>query len=188
MKHNYQHVYGHTHFDLIFWLLYTHLLSKIPSYFMGNKFRILILKNLFSKIGNNSSISSGCKTLYPQGITLGNNVAITRDVTLDGRGTIEIADDTMIGFESIILTSTHNFNQKDVLIRNQGMFDAPVKIGKDVWIGARTIILPGVTVGDGAIIGANSVVTKDVMSNTIVGGIPARFIKNRQDSFVENEN
>lgn len=85
----------------------------------------------------------------------------------------------MVGFESIILTSTHNSNRRDIPIREQGMFRAPVRIGTDVWIGARVIILPGVTIGNGAIIGANSVVSKDIPPNTIVGGVPAKFIKER---------
>lgn len=96
-----------------------------------------------------------------------------------GGGGIEIKDDTMVGFESIILTCTHNSDRKDIPIREQGMFCAHVKIGKDVWIGARVIILPGVTIGDGAIIGSNAVVSKDVMPNTIVGGVPAKFIRER---------
>lgn len=94
-------------------------------------------------------------------------------------GGLEIGDDTIVGFESIILTSTHNSNRKAIPIREQGMFCAPDKIGKDVWIGARVIILPGVTIDDGAIIGANSVVSKDIMPYTIVGGVPAKFIKER---------
>ena len=85
----------------------------------------------------------------------------------------------MLGFESIILTCTHNSNRKDIPIREQGMFTAPVIIGKDTWIGARSSILPGVTIGDGAIIGINAVVTKDVPPKTVVGGIPARIIKER---------
>lgn len=178
-QHNYQHTYGHGLLDLIMWLLYIHLLSKIPSYFLGNKLRLIVLMRLFNKIGYNSTIDSGCKIYYPQGISLGNNVVITQDVMLDGRGTINIGDDSLIGFESLLITSTYNCAQKDVLIKDQGKFEAPITIGKNVWIGTRATILPGVEIGDGVIIGANSLVTKNVMPYTIVGGIPAKFIRDR---------
>lgn len=174
-----QHQYGHTFPDLIMWLSYTHILSKIPSYFMGNKLRLIVLKRLFNEIGDDCTIDSGCKIYYPQGISIGKNVSITQDIIFDGKGTIEIGDDSMIGFQSIILTSTYNSARKDVLIREHGKSQAPIKIEKDVWIGTRVTILPGVTIGDGAIIGANAVVTGDVSPYTIVGGIPATYIKDR---------
>lgn len=166
------------YFNVLLWLFYDCFLSKIP-FSIGNKSRIYFLKRYFKTLGTDSSISTGCKILSPESISLANNVGISRDVTLDGRGGIEIGDYTMVGFESIILTSTHKSDRTDIPIRKQGMFCDSVIIGKDVWIGARVIILPGVKIGDGAIIGANAVVTKDISSNTVVGGIPARFIKNR---------
>lgn len=171
-------VYGKNLADLIVWLLYTHFISKIP-YSIGRKIRKTIAKRLFKECGIGTSISTNVRLLCPQQICLGKHVGIPRDVTLDGRGGLQIGDDTMVGFESIILTSTHNSNRKDIPIRKQGMFCAHVKIGKNVWIGARVIILPRVTIGDGAIIGANSVISKDVLPNTIVGGVPAKFIKER---------
>jgi acetyltransferase-like isoleucine patch superfamily enzyme len=79
----------------------------------------------------------------------------------------------------LLITSTYNCAQKDVLIKDQGKFEAPITIGKNVWIGTRATILPGVEIGDGVIIGANSLVTKNVMPYTIVGGIPAKFIRDR---------
>ena len=172
------HSYGSTFSNLILWLIYTHLLSKIP-YQPGVKIRNIILKRLFKHVGIGTRISTGVRLLYPQGITLGNNVGVPRDVTLDGRGGLQVGDETIIGFETIILTATHISKDKDMPIRKQGMFCAPVKIGKNVWTGARVIILPGVTIGDCAIIGANSVVDKDVPANTIYGGVPARFIRQR---------
>jgi len=104
---------------------------------------------------------------------------VTENVTLNGKGTIEIGDDSMIGFESILLTSTYNFARKDVLIREQGKSQAPIKIGSNVWVGTRVTILPGVEIGEGAIIGANAVVTQNVAPYTIVGGVPAKYIKDR---------
>ncbi len=172
------HSYGDSFYSLVLWLIYTHLLSKIP-YGLGTKIRNFVLKRLLNHFGTNSHISTGVRLLYPQGVKLGDNVGIPRDITLDGRGGIEIGDGTMIGFESIILTATHMSEDKHIPIRKQGMFYAPVKIGRNVWTGARVIIMPGVTIGDGAIIGANSVVTKDVPPNTVYGGVPARFIRKR---------
>lgn len=160
------------------WLLYTHILNKIP-YFLGDALRASVIRKIFKKFGNDSVLSSGVRILYPKGIEVGESVKITRDVTLDGRGGLTIASNTMVGFESIILTSTHNYNQLDIPISQQGMFFSPVMIGTDVWIGSRAIILPGVRIGNHAIIGANAVVTDDVCDYDIVGGVPAKFIKNR---------
>jgi maltose O-acetyltransferase len=137
---------------------------------------------MFNKYGNKSNVSTGCRILFPQSITIEDNVGIARDVTLDGRGSINIGNDTIIGFESIIMTSTHNSNKLNIPIKEQGMYAAPVIIGKDVWIGARAIVLPGIQIGDGAIVGANAVVTKNVAPNTIVGGVPAKFIKFRHNN------
>ncbi len=172
------HSYGNSFSSLVLWLVYTHLLSKIP-YGLGVKLRNVVLIRLLNHVGVGTRISTAVRLLYPQGITLGDNVGIPRDVTLDGRGGVEIGDDTIIGFESIILTATHISKDKDTPIRKQGMFCAPVKIGKNVWTGARVIILPGLTIGDGAIIAANSVVDKDVPTNTVYGGVPAHFIRER---------
>ena len=170
--------YGNSLSSLVLWLIYAHLLSKIP-YRLGTKARDVVVRRLLNHFGHGARISQGVTLLYPQGIRIGNCVGIPNNVILDGRGDLEIGDDTIIGFESIILTSTHISKDKDILISKQGMFHAPVRIGKNVWTGARVIILPGVSIGDGAIIGANSVVDKDIPANTVYGGVPARFIRER---------
>lgn len=174
------HTYGKGISDLVVWLIYTHFISKIP-YTIGINIKKPLTKKLFKEVGTGTSISTNVRLLCSQQISIGKHVGIARDVTLDGRGGLEIGDDTMIGFESIILTSTHNSNRKDIPIREQGLFYDSVKIGKDVWVGTRVIILPGVIIGDGAIIGANAVVTKDVPPSTIIGGVPAKFIKKRNE-------
>lgn len=171
--------YGQKKIHILSWLFYTHIASKIP-YFVGQKIRKPILEVLLGKIGNGTTISTDVKLISPQNINLGDNVGITNKVMLDGRGGIIINDYTIIGFESIILTRTHQYTDENMPIRSQTQHSMPVQIGKDVWIGARSIILPGVKIGDGAIVGANAVVTRDVTPNTIVGGIPAKFIKYRK--------
>lgn len=86
----------------------------------------------------------------------------------------------MMGPDVTILSQTHNIERTDIPMGKQGMREAEVIIGNDVWIGMRSIIMPGVKIGDGAVIGAGAVVTKDVPDYAIVGGVPARIIKYRK--------
>lgn len=82
-----------------------------------------------------------------------------------------------MGLDVTILT--HNIERTDIPMGQQGMRVSEVVIGNDVWIGMRVIMMPGVKVGDGAVIGAGSVVTKDVPDFAIVGGVPAKVIRYR---------
>ena len=87
----------------------------------------------------------------------------------------------MMGQDCLIYTENHKYDRIDCTIDQQGYQEArPVVIGDDVWIGGRVIILPGVTIGNGAILGAGAVVTHDVPSYAIVGGNPAKIIKYRK--------
>lgn len=86
-----------------------------------------------------------------------------------------------MGPDCIALTQNHAFDRVDIPMIQQGLQEEKkINIGNDVWIGQRVIILPGVTIGDGAIIGAGSVVTKNVNDYDIVAGNPARVIRNRK--------
>lgn len=106
-------------------------------------------------------------------IKLGKNVFINSGCCFQDHAGIEIGDGTLIGHQVVIATLNH---AQDPL-RRADMFPKPVKIGKNVWIGAHATILPGVTIGDNAIIAAGAVVTKDVENNVVVGGVPAKKIK-----------
>lgn len=164
--------------EIVAWLIYTHLLSKIP-YSLGNKCRNHYAHRYLKNFGKFSSISTNVRLLSPAGISIGQNVGIARDVNIDGRGGIEIGDFSIIGFESVLLTSTHNSSIKEIPIAKQGMYSKQVKIGKNCWIGLRVTVLPGIEIGDGCIIGANSVVTKNIPSNSVAVGVPARIIRER---------
>jgi acetyltransferase-like isoleucine patch superfamily enzyme len=122
-------------------------------------------------------------------IKIGNNVYIGGGTLLDCVISIQIEDDVLIAYQNILADSdNHNVDyeirKKDLADwRNGGKHDwittnsAPIKISKGAWIGARCIILKGVTIGEGAVIGAGSVVTKDVPDWTMVAGNPARIVK-----------
>lgn len=106
-------------------------------------------------------------------IKLGKNVFINSGCCFQDHAGIEIGDGTLIGHQVVIATLNH---AQDPLSRAD-MFPKPVKIGKNVWIGAHATILPGVTIGDNAIIAAGAVVNKNVEKNAVVGGVPAKKIK-----------
>lgn len=94
---------------------------------------------------------------------------------------ISIGENTIIGAYCYIVSGNHNYENRDVPMRDQGFTGGPVIIAEDVWIGTHVTILPGVKIGKGAIIGAGSVVTKSVPSFEIWGGVPARLIKSRPE-------
>ena len=85
----------------------------------------------------------------------------------------DIGDRALIGHNAVIATLNHNMDPA----QRANLLPAPVHIGNDVWMGANVTVLPGVTIGDGAVIAAGAVVTKDVAPNTVVGGVPAKLIK-----------
>jgi maltose O-acetyltransferase len=131
-------------------------------------------------LGSESRISHQVKITAPENIAIGQNSGITNRCILDGRGGISIGDEVMIGFESVLITCTHRFENPEIPIRKQGFWEAPITIGDDAWLGARVIVLPGMTIGQGAVVAAGAVVTEDVPPYAIVGGVPARSIGSRK--------
>ncbi|MET0943937.1 MAG: DapH/DapD/GlmU-related protein [Flavobacterium sp.] len=107
-------------------------------------------------------------------ITIGKNVFINFDCTFLALGGITIEDDVLIGPKVSLITENHPLNPQE----RKGLTGKPILIKKNAWIGANATILPGVTIGENAVVAAGAVVSKDVPDNTIVGGIPAKFIKN----------
>lgn len=102
-------------------------------------------------------------------IHIGKNIFINMGCKFQDQGGIYIDDGALIGHNVMLATLNHAKSPKD----RGTMIPAPIHIGKQVWIGANATVLPGVSIGDGAIVAAGAVVTKDVPPNTIVGGIPA---------------
>lgn len=106
-------------------------------------------------------------------IHIGENVFINSGCHFQDQGGIYIGDNCLIGHSVIIATLNHEMEPK----HRQDMYPSPVRIGKDAWIGSGTTLLPGVTIGDGAVIGANSTVTRDIPDKAVAVGSPAKVIK-----------
>ena len=106
-------------------------------------------------------------------IHIGENVFINSNCTMQDQGGVYIGDDVLIGHNVCLLTLNHDFE----IEKRAELHPSPVHIKDKAWIGSNTTILPGVTIGEGAIVAAGAVVTKDVMAKTIVGGVPAKLIK-----------
>lgn len=106
-------------------------------------------------------------------IRLGKNVFINSGCRFQDQGGIIIGDGVLIGHNVVLATLNHDINPQ----KRSDMFPASIRIGNNVWIGAQATVLPGVTIGDGAIVAAGAVVSKDVPANVIVGGVPANIIK-----------
>ncbi len=140
--------------------------------------RRIICHPIFDKCGDNVNIESGARFANGGGISIGSGSGL--GVNCSVHGPLRIGDNVMMGPDVTILTHTHNIERTDIPMGRQGMREAEVIIGNDVWIGMRVIIMPGVKVGDGAVIGAGAVVTKDIPAFTVVGGVPAKVIKYRK--------
>ncbi len=100
-------------------------------------------------------------------------------VTIYGHGGVEIGEETLVSMKATILSSNHAIPEQGTLIRQQPDELLLTKIGRDVWIGAHAVILGGVTIGDGAVVAAGAVVTKDVEPGAVVAGVPAKVVKRR---------
>lgn len=106
-------------------------------------------------------------------IHIGKRVFLNMGCKFQDQGGIFIGDGALIGHNVVLATLNHALSPRD----RASMIPAPIHIGRDVWIGANATVLPGVTIGDGAIVAAGAVVTKDVPANTIVGGVPAKILR-----------
>ena len=112
-------------------------------------------------------------TDFGRNITIGRHVFINACCHFQDHGGVTLGDGCLIGHQVVFATLDHGRASEDRGV----MYPAPIRLGKNVWVGSNSTILRGVTVGDNAIIAAGSVVTKDVAANTVAGGVPARYIR-----------
>lgn len=153
---------------------------------IGDNVEINALSKDGVRIGNNVSIQSntiiectGVIRNLGEGLVIGNNVGIAQNCFIQVRGKVDIGDNVIFGPGVSVFSENHNFSDPKKFINEQGESRIGVKIGNGVWVASGTIILDGVIIGDNSIIAAGSVVTKGVPPNSVYGGIPAKFIKER---------
>ncbi|RPD91733.1 acyltransferase [Aureibaculum marinum] len=146
--------------------------------------RRLIIKTQLKKVGQHTNFLMGVEFRSPKNIVIGDNSVVNKKVLLDGRGGhLVIGNNVDIAQETNIWTLEH-----DVHDNQHKAIGADVTIEDYVWIASRVTILPGVTIGKGAVVASNSVVTKDVPSMAIVGGVPAKVIGKRESKLQYNLN
>ena len=160
-------------YEIIMW--FQHLLIFIPGK-IGCFFRKYLLPY---KSGYRSFVWDKVHIDSPSKLSIGNNVSINRGCIINAAGKVSILDDVLIGPEVIIYSQNHIYKSLQKKINEQGYVESSVVISENVWIGARSIVLPGVKIGSNSVIGAGSVITKDIPSNCVFAGNPARFIKHR---------
>lgn len=143
---------------------------KIPIW----QFRRIFCKLLLEHIGHHTKIDSDCYFINPQKLKIGDYTHINRECLLIATAGLEIGNRVSISYRSAIVTGSHDVNSPYFLSARR-----PIVIKDYVWIGVNATILAGVTIGEGAVVCAGAVVTKDVPPYCIVGGVPAKCIGER---------
>jgi maltose O-acetyltransferase len=146
------------------------LVGLVPSHVV----RLAAYRRAGAGIQRGATIYRRPEIRYARGLRIGKGTTIGKNVTLDARMGITIGEQVNVSSEAAIWTLQHDPMAPE--FRSTG---GPVIIGDRAWISTRAIILPGVTVGEGAVIAAGAVVTKDVAQHTMVAGVPAKFIADR---------
>lgn len=146
-----------------------------------------MIKELFGSVGTNVSVGDGVIVGFGDNIHIGDNVSVNYRCMLIDCNTITIGNDVLIAPGVQLNTASHPVDMSERLTKDWSpatgeyrwrTYAKPIVIGNGCWIGANATVLGGVTIGDGAVVAAGAVVTKDVAAHTLVGGVPARFIKN----------
>lgn len=165
-------------------IFYYAFLSKLPSarftrifsnwrvWYFTNMLKIMKKGGNPAMIGNNVYIAKGNKLLLGSGCRINENVHLEK---------VTIGNDVLIAPHVAILSRMHEFSRLDIPMSLQGYQEEKlVTIGDDVWLGRNVVVMPGVTIGNGAIVAAGAIVTKDIPEYAIAAGVPAKVIKFRE--------
>jgi len=150
--------------------------------FIGPKVTLEIGKNARVELGRWSWLGTGTKIRCHEGVvSIGAKTVLGQECTLSAYQHISIGRECVIADRVMLIDFDHGMVEVERPIRLQGIYKRDTRVGNNVWIGYGACILRGVTVGDNAVIGTNSVVTRDVPPNAVVGGVPAKVIRMREE-------
>jgi len=154
----------------------------LPRFTMCNRLKSFLLRFAGARVGKRVVYYSGVWISTGQNLILGDDVDVAKGVMITTKGGVEIGDRVLLGYGTKIFSSNHEIPPIGESYPVSGKKYARVIIEKDVWVGASAIILPGVRIGEGALVAAGAVVCNDIPPNAIVGGNPAKVIKFREQS------
>lgn len=147
--------------------------SRVP--LVGLRMRLYRLCGVRLAAPTRTTILTSTDVCAPRGIAIGAGTVIGRRCLLDGRGGLTIGENVNISGYSILISGAHEVDDADF-----GGWVAPTVVGDRAWIGVRAVILGGISIGEGAVVAAGAVVTRDVEPFKVVAGVPARVIKERR--------
>ena len=170
-----------TFYLALYYGLATHLPSvDAPLGRYAQQIRNLCARKLLKACGRSVRVNPGVRFGSGSRVEVGNNSNLSQRMRVIGD--LVLGNDVMLGPEIVFISYNHEFQDLEIPMRAQGVTESkPIVVGNDVWIGMRALIMPGVHIGDHAIVAAGSVVTKDVPEWAIFGGNPAKLIKYRKE-------
>jgi acetyltransferase-like isoleucine patch superfamily enzyme len=150
--------------------------------FIGPGCAIQVGEGARLELGRWSWLGHGCKVRVHQGVvSIGAKTVLGQECTISAYKHVSIGRECVVADRVMLIDFDHGMVEVERPIRLQGIYKRDVRVGHNVWIGYGACILRGVTVGDNAVIGTNSVVTKDVPANSVVAGVPARVLRMRDE-------
>ena len=165
---------------LVLFEILSGIIFFLPRFPLFNSLKSMFLRLVGAKVGKRVVYYSGVWVSTGKNLKLGDDVDVAKGVYITTKGGVSIGDRVLIGYRTQILSANHTVPEKLGRIFDAGHDCKPVVIENDVWIGANCVICPGVNIGEGAIVGAGSVVTHDVEAFSVVGGVPGKIIKRRK--------
>ena len=162
----------------MYYFLYLRLLGSYLA--VADKIRAFLFRKMTDTAGIGLNVRAGVYVSGFRELTVGSNVSINHGCFLLCEGGLTIGDNVSIAHGVSIITTEHRYEDQATPIKSQPITSIPVRIGNNVWVGAKATILAGVEIADGTIIAAGAVVKDSVTEeNTIVGGVPSKHIKCR---------
>jgi acetyltransferase-like isoleucine patch superfamily enzyme len=150
--------------------------------FIGPKVVLQIGRRARIELGRWSWVGHGTKIRCHEGVvSIGAKTVLGQECTISAYQHVSIGRECVIADRVMLIDFDHGMVEVDRPIRHQGIYKRDVRVGNNVWIGYGACILRGVTIGDNAVIGTSAVVTKDVPANAVVGGVPAKVIRTRDE-------